>query len=386
MAASSDSPSSTPRPSGTVQSPRLAAVDLLRGFVIVLMAVDHSSGAFNRGRVFSDSAYMYTPGTALPEAQFFTRWITHLCAPTFVFLAGTSLALSVSRQRARGVPESKIDAHLVTRGLIIVALELWPSLFWMDLGVVLFQVLYAIGASFVLMAPIRRLPVPAIAALAVAIVLFGEAVSNALALGPTPPTPFVANLLLAFGRRDHLVVAYPALPWLAMMMLGWVFGTWLDSRPPLRRIRSLLAASGTALLAVFAALRGLNGYGNMHLLRDDGSLVQWLHVSKYPPSATYTTLELGIAALLLAATFGAVGVRAASPWNPLLVFGRTPMFFYLLHIPLLHLLAHGLGAAHDLGLGATYGFALVVALLLYPACLLYGRYKALHTDGWTRYL
>jgi uncharacterized membrane protein len=367
-------------------SQRLAAIDGLRGLVIVLMAVDHSSGAFNHGRVFSDAAQMYQPGTPLPPAQFLTRWITHLCAPTFLFLAGTSLALSVARQRRQGVTERTIDAQLVSRGLVIVAFELWPSLFWMDPGVILFQVLYAIGASFVLMAPLRRLPVPVILGLALLLVGFDEAVSTAAGFGPSPTTPFAAAFFLVFGRSEHLVIAYPALPWLAMMMLGWVFGSWLETRPAEPRIRNALLGAGAVLLGVFAVVRGLNGYGNVGLLRDDGSVVQWLHVSKYPPGISYTALELGIAACLLALAFAVAKRHAPSPRNPFLVFGRTPMFFYLLHIPLLHAMAHGLGVAHALGLGATYGFALVAVVILYPPCLLYGRYKALHPGGWTRYL
>jgi uncharacterized membrane protein len=377
-----------PRTSGAFVSNRgrrLDSLDVVRGLVVVLMAVDHSSGAFNAGRVFSDGAFMFVPGTPLPAAQFLTRWITHLCAPGFVFLAGTSLALSIARRESRGESGLSIDRHLVTRGLLIAALELWPSYFWMPPGVVLFQVLYAIGASMVLMAALRRLPLAVLFGIAASILLGGEALTRVLGWVPPAPAPLLAQLFLTPGRQPHLVVAYPALPWLAIMILGWLTGHWLLSRRTEASIRKALLASAAVLLAVFAALRGWNGYGNMFLLRESSSLVQWLHVSKYPPSLTYVALELGVLALFLALSFGPAA-RRPSPKHPLLVFGRTPMFFYLLHIPILHWLAHGLGVAGKLGLGATYGFAALVVVALYPVCAAYGRYKEAHPGGLTRYL
>src|ERR1051325_7507735 len=119
-------------------SHRLQAIDVMRGFVIALMAVDHSSGEFNAGRLIADGTFLFKPGMALPTAQFLTRWITHLCAPTFVFLAGTSLALSIARRERRGESAFGIDRHLITRGAVIAAFELVPSFFWMDHGKYLF--------------------------------------------------------------------------------------------------------------------------------------------------------------------------------------------------------------------------------------------------------
>src|SRR5262245_32473386 len=149
---------------------RLVAIDWLRGFVMMVMAVDHASVIFNAGRTALDSPYPidaffeppWTPGSALPAAQFFTRWITHLCAPTFLFLSGTSLALSTAGRAARGVAPLAIDRHLVARGLVLIALDV----VWLSLGpsgqaghyVLVLQVLYAIGISLCAMALLRRLP------------------------------------------------------------------------------------------------------------------------------------------------------------------------------------------------------------------------------------
>jgi uncharacterized membrane protein len=357
----------------------------MRGLVMVIMAVDHSSGEFNAGRLFTDGAFVYRAGTPLPAAQFFTRFAAHLCAPSFVFLAGTSLAMSLARRSRESA--WAVDRHLLVRGALIAGGEIWVSLFWMPPGRILFQVLYAIGASYVALIGLRRLPTAALLAVAVAIVVFGEAGMNAAGWGASGPAPVFAGLLLVPGSHGRLIVAYPMLHWLAMMLFGWSFGRLLVARrPDPRRVGIGLASAGVALLALFGIVRGANGYGNMALLREGGSLVQWLHVSKYPPSVSFDLLEFGIAALVLAAMYAVEARATPSSTGLLLVLGQTPMFFYLLHIPILVVSANALGVAHKLGLGATYGFAALTVGALYPACRAYRRYKAAHPDGWTRYV
>ena len=379
----------TPAATAKIANSRLVALDWMRGLVMLLMAIDHSSGEFNAGRLVTDSTFLYKAGTALPPAQFLTRWLTHLCAPTFVFLAGVSLAFSLARRVERGERPLSIDRYLLVRGLVIVAAELVPSYFWMPKGHYLFQVLYAIGTAYLFMIPLRRLPVAVAVALALAVLLGAEAVGTIAGWGPgNPATPWLATLLLTAGPRGWLVVAYPTLPWLAILLLGWGFGHALRRRPSAEQMRpSELLLAGVGALAVFGVVRAANGYGNLGLLRDGGALVQWLHVSKYPPSVTYVTLELGLMLLVLAAL--AEWAKRSPPStrsSPLLVFGQTPMFFYLLHIPLLALLARILGVEHALGLGAAYGFAALAALVLFPACVWYRRYRAAHPTSFARYL
>ncbi len=368
---------------------RLVAIDWMRGLVMLLMALDHSSGEFNAGRLFTDGAFVYQRGTPLPAAQFLTRWVTHLCAPTFVFLAGASLAIQVRRREAAGDSAWTIDRHLLVRGLIIAGFEMWVSLFWMPPGRILLQVLYAIGTSYLLMVPLRRAPTAVLVALASAVIVFGEELVTEFGWAPSGTTPLLASLLLVPGRRGAFLVAYPTLPWLAILLLGWASGNLL-ARPAdpgnARTVAPALALSGVALLALFALVRGHNQYGNMDMPREDGSVVQWLHVSKYPPSLSFVALELGVMALVLALLAIVARRTSASPNGVLMVFGRTPMFFYLLHIPVLVLASHGLGVAHRLGLGWTYLGAAAVIAGLYPFCRAYGRYKAAHPGGWTRYL
>ena len=387
------------KPSGVE---RLVAIDWLRGFVMMVMAVDHASVMFNAGRSAVDSMYPvdafgvpgWTPGTAIPTAQFFTRWITHLCAPTFLFLSGTSLALSTAGRAARGTTPAAIDRHLVARGVVLIALEA----LWLSLGpslaagryVLVLQVLYAIGLSLVAMAALRRLPTPWLVAVALAWLLLGEAVTGAFApVGGVAP---LAAFVFAPGGLGVAEVAYPLAPWLAMMMLGWAFGEHLlrlrdEGRSPARAARGC-AWAGVASLLVFAAVRGANAYGNLGLLRDDGTLVQWLHVSKYPPSLAFVALELGLMALALAALLRleAALPRPPRPRNPLRVLGRTALFFYVLHFPLLMVGAVATGRLGSGGLLETWLAAAAVCVALYPACLAYGRYKSAHPGGWAQYL
>ena len=382
-------PTSAPRAavSTTATSGRLAALDWMRGIVMVLMAVDHSSEAFNAGRLFTDSVFFYQPGTPLPVLQFLTRFITHLCAPTFVFLAGTGLAFTVHRQLVRGASSLAIDRHIALRGAIIAGFELWISWFVVPPGIWLLQVLYAIGVSFIFMVPLRRLSNHAALALALFIIVAGEALVGVSVAGDPAHVPLVLALLVVGGERPPVIIGYPPLHWLAIMLLGWVFGRMLVAKTlSAARVAQMLALLGTGSVLAFVVLRGLNGYGNMLLLREDHSLVQWLHVSKYPPSITYTTLELGIMALIMATLFQLSRVRAASRDGVLSTLGRTPMFFYLLHFPLLVWAGRISGVQHELGLVATYVGAAGVVIVLYPACRWYAAYKGSGRHAWTQYV
>ena len=373
----------------TTKIERLVPLDWMRGIVMVLMAVDHSSEAFNAGRLFTDSVFFYRPGTPLPAAQFLTRFITHLCAPTFVFLAGTGLAFSVQRQVAKGEKASVIDRRIAVRGLLIAAFELWISWFVVPPGMLLLQVLYAIGISFLFMVPLRRLPNGVALGLALFLIAAGEAlVGLCVSLGSDPASPPLAlALLVVGGERPPLIIGYPPIHWLAIMLLGFTWGRMLMTKaPPVERILRQLAAFGVGALVIYAVMRGVNGYGNMRLFREDASLVQWLHVSKYPPSITYTALELGIMALVMAVLFQLTLMRRARDDGLLITLGQTPMFFYLLHFPLLVMASRIAGVHHQLGLAATYAGAAGIVIVLYPFCRWYRAFKATGRYAFTRYI
>jgi hypothetical protein len=168
-----------------------------------------------------------------------------------------------------------------------------------------------------------------------------------------------------------------------VMLLGYVAGGMAAGESP-GRLARWFAGAGVAALAVFVAVRGVDGYGNAHLYRDDGSLIQWIHVSKYPPSLSYAALELGLMAILLALL---LRVPPGARWlGPLVLLGQTAFFFYLLHVHLLHAMARALGLERHAGLPATYEAAAAAVVVLLPLCALYRRYKVAHPDGWTRYV
>jgi uncharacterized membrane protein len=364
---------------------RLPALDWMRGLVMVLMAIDHSSDAYNGGRLFSDAAWLWHAGSPLPADQFLTRWITHICAPTFLFLAGTSLAFTVSRQVASGDRPSTIDRYIIVRGLIIAAFELWIALTVASDGKIFFQVLWGIGSAYVFMAPLRRLSDSAALALGLALIAGGELLVGLSMHGGDPALPL--KLLVTGGAYGRLLIAYPTIHWLAILLLGWWWGRRLVTSPSARTTagRDLLRA-GLAALALFVVLRAIDGYGNMRLYRDSWAPLQWLHVSKYPPSITYNALELGLMAVIMAFMFHLAANRTPRPNSLLMVLGQVPMFFYLLHFPILVQSARLFGLEKKAGVASSYLGAAAVIALLYPFCRWYRGYKAKHRTGWVRFI
>ena len=376
-----------PEAATAVPSMRVATIDWMRGFVMVLMTIDHASMAFDGSHISRDSAFFPDAATmALPAAEFFTRWITHLCAPTFVFLAGTSLAISIERRVARGAQAWDIDRNILIRGAIIALLDLTivslGSARWS------FGVLYAIGVSMMCMAGLRRLPTWGLCAAALGWIILGEFVVDAV-WDPPGSSSITAALTVAYYREGNLTILYAFIPWLAIMMLGWVFGRHLirhasgESRVSGKKV---LWAAGIAALIVFFLVRWNAGYGDMFLHRADDTWQQWLHVSKYPPSLTYVALELGILCLCLAALRTLephIGVRKN---GVLLVFGETAMFFYLVHRLVLEVPATWFGLRGFGDLTTTYVVTAILLVLLYPACLWYREFKKAHPDSFLKYL
>jgi uncharacterized membrane protein len=366
---------------------RIAAIDWMRGLVMVLMIVDHASMAFDGGHLSQDSA-MY-PGAAtmaLPGAEFFTRWMTHICAPTFVCLAGVALALSVERRAARGVSAREIDWFIITRGAIIALLDL--TVVSLGSGRWNMGVLFAIGVSMICMAGLRRLPMAALLAIGLGWFAVGEAVTGWVWHPPGSASPLAAALV-ANSASETLLIKYPVIPWLAIMVLGWALGRHANRfQAGATRVapRTVLLIAGTAALAIFAVVRASQGYGDMFLPRTDGSWQQWLHVSKYPPSLSYAALELGLMSLCLAFLAWIeprIGVRDNGVF---LVFGQTAMFYYLVHrlafeVPATYFGLRGIG-----GLTTTYVVSAVALVAIYPACRWYRSVKAKHPTSVLKYI
>ncbi len=375
-------PSATP----ARKSSRIAAIDWMRGLVMVLMVLDHASMAYDGKHLDEDSALYANAGSmALPGGEFFTRWITHLCAPTFVFLAGTALAVSVERRVAQGASAWAIDKAILIRGAIIALLD--PTVISLGSGRWTFQVLFAIGLAMVCMAPLRHLPSWALLALGLGWMALGEIPTSWAWQPPGSASPLAAFTVATYGS-EAMIIKYPLLPWLAMMVLGWVFGRNMarfavgtSKVPP----RTVLSVAGLAALAVFAVVRTYRGYGDMFLHRTSDSWQQWLHVSKYPPSLSFTALELGLLCLCLATLMTLEPIIGVRRNGVFLVFGQTAMFFYLVHRLALEVPATYFGFRGVGNLATTYVISAVLLVLLYPACRWFRNVKTAHPNSFLKY-
>ena len=359
---------------------------------MVLMAIDHV-------RVFSGiPAGGPTPGI------FFTRWITHFCAPAFIFLAGTSAFLY-------GRKHADLSRFLLVRGLWLVLLELtvirvaWT--FNLDFAhYLLAGVIWVIGWCMVLMAGLVRLPLPTVGGLGIAMIALHNAVMPRLL--PLLPEPLRNVLYTAFAEAPigPLIVLYSIVPWIGVMAAGYAFG-WVLTLEPARRHR-ISYAVGLGADALFLILRGFNRYGDPHPWTAGAGMpavLSFLNTTKYPASLSFLLMTLGPTIALMPPLERAHG-RVAR-W--LTVFGRVPFFFYVLHIPLIHALAivvsfirqgavsPWLFANHPMGnppapqgytwsLGLLYLVWWVAIVILYLACRWFAGLKARRRDAWLRYV
>jgi uncharacterized membrane protein len=375
-------------PTPPVTSQRIASIDWMRGLVMVIMLIDHASMAFDGSHkeIAMDSARFADAGNiALPAFAFFTRWIAHICAPTFVLLAGTALALSVERRVAKGMNAWEIDKGMLIRGAIIAMID--PTLISLGSGHWNIGVLTAIGLSMMSMALLRRLPSKVLIALALGWMVFGELITGLFWHPPGSSSPLAA-LFIANYAGANLLIHYPFIPWLATMMLGWVLGRHIvqfnAGKTSITPAKVLLVA-GILSLIIFVIVRAINGYGNLFLYRADNSWQQWLHVSKYPPSLTYYGLELGLLAIILSLLIRIEPFIGVRPNGPFLVFGQTAMFFYLVHRLALEIPATYFGLRGFGDISTTYIVWALMLVPLYYACIWYRTLKKAHPESFLKY-
>ncbi|HKO55690.1 MAG TPA: heparan-alpha-glucosaminide N-acetyltransferase domain-containing protein [Thermoanaerobaculia bacterium] len=303
---------------GSMSRERIASLDVVRGVVMILMAIDHVR------------VYAGVPAGGQAPGVFFTRWITHFVAPAFVFLAGTAAYLHGRRLPSRGA----LSRFLLTRGLWLLVLELtvirvsWTFNFdfrhYMLAGVI-----WVIGWSMIVLAAAVHLPRSAVAAIGIATIALHNATDFFRDAMPADPNPLLKILYMG-GGIGPLFILYVLIPWAGVMMAGYAFGAVME-RPPDARRRFALRL-GAALTLLFVVLRALDVYGDPRHWRDAPSLLRFLNTTKYPASLLFLLMTLGPMFLLLAAAEKWRG-RAA---GILTTFGRVPMFYYLLHIPLIH--------------------------------------------------
>ncbi len=356
---------------------------------MMLMALDHASAFYNPGRLAVDSVATYSPGIFLPLDQFLTRWVTHICAPTFIFLAGTSLALSCQQRSIQGISEKIITRDIMIRGSVIAALDI-ILVSYLGINGFFLQVLYAIGLSMVAIAWLRRLNSRVLFVTAVLWFLCGEAITQIWWEPLESNPPLWVGLTMAPFYSNTVTIIYPVIPWLAVMVLGWVFGRYISHQLIVKQsplsVSCILMGSGMLLLLVFTITRSANGYGNMLLMRGDETLAQWLHVSKYPPSLSYISLELGLMAILLSLFLWIEKRIKPSISNPFLVFGQTALFFYIFHLAILGTPVMLFDLAGKGTLVSAYYAASIALMVLYPICFVYRRYKFTHPHAWVRFI
>lgn len=361
-----------------MSAPRLPAVDALRGWIMVLMALDHAALLLARVHPFE---LWNRPLPAYGGAGwFFTRWVTHLCAPGFFFLMGASMALLAGARMQAGWDAGRLRRFFLLRGALLVAIsyvfEVAPSALMvrhgapgMPVAPIVLGVLVALGLSMMLGGAMITLPARASVALGVLCVLAPDLVLPAME-AETVRHPLLL-LLLAPGNSPLVMSLYPLAPWFGMAALGIAYGRMLRKNPQ----RALAAAlpAGALLLLLFAAVRAGGGFGNLRVA-EGGGWIAWLTVVKYPPSLAFTCLTLGLDLLLLR-TFARMERRAAGFVRVLTVYGQAPLFFYIAHFWLFGLLS--VVAFRDAAAPqwALYPLWLAGVAALYPLCRRFRDFK-----------
>ncbi len=387
---------------------RIVSVDLLRGLVMVVMALDHT-----RDFVHAEAmAFRPEDLAQTTPAIFFTRWITHFCAPVFMFSAGLGAWFGLER----GGTTAGLSRFLATRGLWLVVLEVTAVRFGFFFGLAdnlwILLVFWALGLSMIVLAGLIHLPFKAVLGISLGLIVLHHLFDGvqAASFGASAWLwRIVHEPGLLMAGPPTVVVGYPLVPWVGVMAAGFCFGRVY--RLPADARLKLLIRLGLALTAAFVAIRFVNLYGDPVAWTGQRTavytLLSFLNTAKYPPSLLFLLMTLGPAIVLL----GWLDSARPEERNPFLVFGRVPLFYFVVHLPLIHLLAVGLtwlrygaasflwtppptlGTARDVfpadygwSLGVTYLVWIAVVAILYPACLWFARLKARHPAWWLRYL
>jgi uncharacterized membrane protein len=363
---------------------RLLYLDALRGLIMILMALDHASLFI----AHKHSAEFW--GQPLPNyagaLPFLTRFVTHFCAPGFFFLMGIGMMLFAASRRQLGWTDSAIRKHFLTRGALLIVLQLFienPA--WVmgpaaELGsqppgggssvMLHFGVLYGLGASMIVCAFLLRLNAIVLACISLLAVLL----TQALIPGPDKVAELyspLARLLLIPGHTNIVQVFYPLLPWLGLAVFGLIFARWILDNPAAVPRKAALIGAGFLLL--FLLVRLTAGFGNIHPV-NNSTWITFLNVTKYPPSLAYILLTLGVDLLLLALFAGIV--TTLRRWaKPLFVFGQTALFFYLAHLYLYAVMGLTITPAGGTSLGWMYAYWAGGLVLLCLLCIRYRKFK-----------
>lgn len=391
-----------PLPDNQLKQKRIISLDMLRGLVMVLMVLDHT-------RTFlSGLRFRPTDLTQTTIPLFLTRWVTHLCATSFIFLAGAAAYLYfVRRQQSK----QQLSRYLIVRGLILVFLELTVvNLAWLfDPTYTIFGagVLWAIGWSMIVLAAIIRVPIRVIACGGILLIVGHNLLDNLHVeqfgqFGWLWAVLHEQKIFTIFANKKFFV-SYPLIPWIGVMAMGYVFGTVFTLEKAMRH--KVLRRLGLLLICAFLILRAVNIYGDPNPWSVQANfgytVLSFLNCNKYPPSLLYLLMTLGSAILLLD-LFESHRFRIL---KPLILFGQVPLFFYVIHLWLIRCTAVLLAlpkygfkafflpfiassqmpAGYGYDLPIIYSIWIILLILLYPICNWFADYKRKHTTWWLNY-
>jgi len=379
---------------------RIEAIDVVRGVIMIFMALDHVRDFFGVPGVNP------TDLSSTTVQLFFTRWITHFCAPVFFLLTGTGAYLSLGKKSRR-----ELSRFLLTRGLWLIFLDVvvmrcFGLQFNFDYHVTLLLVLWALGWAMIVLSALVYLPISVVTSFGVAMIVTHNLFDSVRSSNPFWSILHSPNVIM--NDPGHVIfAAYPLIPWVGVTAAGYGLGQ-IYSWPSARR-KAFLLPLGIGLTAAFFILRAVNLYGDPRRWATQKSAVftmlSFLNTTKYPPSLLFLMMTLGPAMLFL----WAVDARTPHWLRPALIVGKVPMFYYLLHMPLIHLLAiavcfarygqtHWMFESPSLGQFPVtpppgWGFSLPivylvwasVVLALYPLCRWFSGLKQRRSDAWLSY-
>ncbi len=385
---------------------RIESIDIIRGLVMIIMALDHVRDLMHINSITQSPTDLVTTSPIL----FFTRWITHLCAPIFVFLAGTSAYISLKNKN--NISETR--KHLLKRGLWLIIVEFtfvnFAIFFDIRFHTLLFEVIACIGFGFIILSLILKLSSKQLGIIGLLIIFL----HNLFTLVPFVQTSIIKTILtplfsitaIPLFAGKVFVMGYPPIPWLGIMLVGFASGPYFEMAYEKRN--KIFIKLGLSSLLLFIIIRFFNVYGDsLQWTSQKNALftfLSFMNITKYPPSLIFCLATLGVMFLLLASAenFTKQFKRIA------LVYGRVPLFYFVVHFYLIHLITIAVlclqgfhwsqfefatgtfgrpkGIESGVPLWAIYIIWLFVIIAMYKPCLWFGQYKATHKKWWLKYV
>ncbi len=368
-------------------SGRQPFIDFTRGFVMIVMAWDHVSGFWNELHHGGEGILGQMPPFA-STLWFLERFVSHWCAPTFIFLAGTVLALSIKKRLDVGDSQRDISIHIIKRGFVLLLLAIVLEAPAFDLPLYYFGVISCIGACFIIFSVFRLVPKNLILLISLAIVLLHGFIN----LDWIPLNIEAGAYLRVILHEPSFlywpyVGLYPIFPWIGVMGLGWCFGDTIKKiNVPYSKLRKTVLITGVSAIALFFVLRALNSYGNL-LPRRGNTIIDWLYVSKYPPDVAFLLWGLGFMCIFMVMGLFIQKRKISNPLsNALTDIGATPLFFYIVHLWLFRLRPPYVEPPFHLEMWQTFLFWAAGIIILWQLCKRYLQLKRAHPDSILKYI